>query len=181
MKDTDFNVPKEKINRFAAEYGIADNKGIKVISKPETSEESSPTKFYSGGGGLASTSNDYMIFAQMLLNKGEYNGIRLLGSKTVDFMTTNHLSDELLPIGGVFQEMLKGLGFGLGLSVMIDNPKSQIIGTDGEFGWAGIYNTFFWIDPTEELILILMTQFTPFINYPINKEFKVLVYQAIVD
>lgn len=181
MKDTDFYVPKEKINRFAALYGLTDNEDLKVISDPEASENSSPTKFYSGGGGLVSTANDYMIFAQMLLNKGEYNGIRLLGSKTVDFMTKNHLSDELLPIGGVFQPMLKGLGFGLGFSVMIDNPKSQIIGSVGEFGWSGIYNTFFWIDPTEELILILMTQFNPFINYPINKEFKVLVYQAIVD
>ena len=177
MKDTDFYVSEEKINRFAALYGLTENNGIKVIDKPETSAMSKPTKFYSGGGGLVSTASDYMIFAQMLLNKGEFNGLRLLGSKTVDFMTKNHIPDEVLPIA----QWLPGMGFGLGFSVMIDNPKSHIMGSVGEFEWFGVYNTFFWIDPEEELILILMTQFSPVLNYPIHREFKVLTYQAIVD
>jgi CubicO group peptidase (beta-lactamase class C family) len=93
----------------------------------------------------------------MVLN----NGIRLLGSKTVDLMTINHIADELLPIAVT--------------------SESQILGSLGEFEWSGIYNTFFWIDPTEDLVLIQMTQYSPHGYYPINNEFKVLVYQAIVD
>jgi CubicO group peptidase (beta-lactamase class C family) len=177
MKDTDFYVPKEKINRCAAVYSLADNKGIKVVIKPDTSIISRPPKFFSGGGGLFSTATDYMIFTQMLLNKGEYNGVRLLGSKTVELMTKNHISDELLPIAEWY---LPGMGFGLGFAVMIN--QSKILGSVGEFEWCGAYNTYFWIDPTEQLICILMTQFVPALYYPtLIREFKILVYQAIVD
>jgi CubicO group peptidase (beta-lactamase class C family) len=176
MKDTDFYVPKEKINRCAAVYGISDNKGMKVISKPDTSTISRPPKFFSGGGGLFSTAGDYMIFAQMLLNKGVINGVRILGRKTVDLMTENHLSDGLIPLSG-----LPGWGFGLGFAVLTDIPQTQTLGSVGEYGWSGIYNTYFSIDPKEKLIWILMTQFSPFSLYPVNKEFNVLVYQAIVD
>jgi CubicO group peptidase (beta-lactamase class C family) len=176
MKDTDFYVPKEKINRCAAIYGISDDKGIKVLSKPDTNFVSRPPRLFSGGGGLFSTAGDYMIFAQMLLNHGEMNGVRLLGRKTVDFMTENHLSEALLPAAGT-----PGIGFGLGFSVGMEIPRTQILGSVGEYGWSGIYNTYFSIDPKEKLIYILMTQFSPFAFYPINRELKVLVYQAIVD
>ena len=179
MKDTDFYVPKDKINRFAALYGVTQSEEIKIIDKPDTSKFSRPTIFYSGGGGLVSTATDYMIFSQMLLNKGEYNGIRLLSIKTVEFMTQNHIPDELYPIATSRRE--KGMGFGLGFSVMIDNSASDILGSIGEFEWRGAYNTYFWIDPTEDLILIQMAQYSPSRYYPIHNEFKVLVYQAIVD
>jgi len=179
MIDTDFYVPKEKINRFAALYNITPNEDPKITDKPETSSMSRPTTFFSGGGGLVSTATDYMIFAQMMLNKGEYNGIRLLGSKTVELMTRNNISDDLYPIATTKRE--KGMGFGLGFAVMIDNNESEILGSLGEFEWRGINNTFFWIDPTEDLILILMAQYSPSRYYPIHNEFKVLVYQAIVD
>jgi CubicO group peptidase (beta-lactamase class C family) len=176
MEDTDFYVPKEKINRLAALYGPSDNKGIKVIIKPDSARFSRPAKFLGGGGRLYSTATDYMIFAQMLLNKGEYNGIRLLGSKTVELMTKNQIPAELLPVADWY---LPGLGFGLGFSVMSD--PLGILGSQGEYGWAGAYNTYFSIDPTEDLIWIQMTQFYPTFYYPVSKEFKVLVYQAIVD
>lgn len=176
MADTDFYVPKEKINRCAAVFGKSDSKDIRVILKPDTNKISQPPKFLSGGGGLFSTSADYMNFTQMLLNKGEYNGIRILGSKTVELMTTNHIADDMLPIADQF---LPGLGFGLGFYVLID--QSKILGSPGEFGWSGIYNTFFWIDPSEQIICLLMTQFSPFLAYPIHREFRVLVYQAIID
>jgi len=179
MIDTDFYVPKEKINRFAALYSIIPNEVPEITDKPETSNRSRPTTFFSGGGGLVSTATDYMIFAQMMLNKGEYNGIRLLGSKTVELMTRNNISDDLYPIATTKRE--KGMGFGLGFAVMIDNNESEILGSLGEFEWRGIHNTFFWIDPTEELILIQMAQYSPSRYYPIHNEFKVLVYQAIVD
>jgi CubicO group peptidase (beta-lactamase class C family) len=177
MKDTGFYVPEEKISRFAARYGLSKDGGIEVIEKPETSNKSRPPRFLSGGGGLVSTASDYIRFAQMLLNKGELEGTRILGRKTVEFMTRNHLSDELLPI----HPILPGKGFGLGFAVLVDVPQSYIIGSEGEFEWRGIHNTFFWVDPEEELVMILMTQFTPYLHYPINKEFKVLTYQAIID
>jgi CubicO group peptidase (beta-lactamase class C family) len=176
MKDTGFYVPKEKIDRVAAVYGIADSTGIKVVEKPDTNKISRPVTFFSGGGGLFSTVTDYMIFAQMLLNKGEYNGVRLLGSRTVELMTKNHMQNELLPVA---ESYFPGVGFGLGFAVRTD--QSQILGSVGEFGWAGIYNTYFSVDPKEELFWILMTQFYPTFYYPIQKEFKVLVYQSIVD
>jgi CubicO group peptidase (beta-lactamase class C family) len=177
MKDTDFYVPKEKINRCAAVYDLADYKGIKAVFEPDTNIISKPPKFFSGGGGLYSTATDYMIFTQMLLNKGEYNGVRLLGSKTVELMTMNHISDEFLPLA---EWVSPEMGFGLGFGVRID--QLQILGSVGEFGWGGILNTYFWIDPKEQLIYILMTQFTPYNYYPtLIKEFKVLVYQSIVD
>ena len=176
MEDTDFYVPREKINRLAALYGPAEDKGIKVIIKPDSARFSRPARFLGGGGRLYSTVTDYMTFAQMLLNKGEYNGVRLLGSKTVELMTKNHIPADLLPVADWY---LPGLGFGLGFSVMTD--PLVILGSEGEYGWAGAYNTYFSIDPKEDLIWILMTQFYPTFYYPVSKEFKVLVYQAIVD
>ncbi|MHC1730825.1 MAG: serine hydrolase domain-containing protein [Bacteroidales bacterium] len=176
MKDTDFYVPKEKISRCAAIFGKSDSTDIRVILRPDINRISVSPKFLSGGGGLFSTATDYMNFAQMLMNKGELNGMRLLGSKTVELMTKNHIADDLLHIG---EEYLPGFGFGLGFSVLVD--QSKILGSTGEFGWPGIYNTLFWVDPSEQLICILMTQFSPFLVYPIHREFRVLVYQAIVD
>jgi CubicO group peptidase (beta-lactamase class C family) len=176
MEDTDFYVPKEKINRCAAVYSPEENKGIKAVIRPDTSIIYRP-KFFSGGGGLYSTATDYMIFTQMLLNKGEYNGVRLLGRKTVELMTKNHISDELLPVAEWY---LPEMGFGLGFAVMIN--QSKILGSAGEFEWCGAYNTYFWVDPTEQLVGILMTQFVPSFSYPtLNREFKILVYQSIVD
>jgi CubicO group peptidase (beta-lactamase class C family) len=186
MKDTDFYVPEEKINRFAALYRLSENSGIKVLEKQETSAMSTPPKFYSAAGGLVSTVTDYAIFAQMLLNKGEFNGTRLLGRKTVEFMTQNHLSEELLPIkmvilrDGMKYDLIPGLGFGLGFGVTIDVPKSHTLASLGRFMWSGSFTTAFWVDPEEEMIGILMTQVSPSQHYYDN-EFLVLVYQAIVD
>ncbi|MCP5107928.1 MAG: serine hydrolase [bacterium] len=175
MKDTGFYVPKEKLNRFAARYGLKDGH-LKVIEKPGTSNKTKAPKFLSGGGGLLSTAPDYIRFAQMLLNKGQLEGVRILGRKTVELMTMNHLPDEFLPIHPV----LSGKGFGLGFAVLVDVPRFQITGSEGEFEWRGIYNTFFWVDPAEELVAILMTQFSPYLYYPVHDEFRVLTYQAII-
>jgi CubicO group peptidase (beta-lactamase class C family) len=180
MKDTDFYVPEEKLNRVAAVYGLADNSGIKVIMT-DTSNVSRPVKFLSGNGGLVSTATDYFIFSQMLLNKGEYNGVRLLEKKTVDLMTSNQISNDIMPEDGFFSELLSGMGFGFGFAVLKENTQSSIMGSKGSYWWSGAANTYFYIDPEKELILILMTQFVPNFYYPIFKEFKGLVYQAIVD
>jgi len=186
MKDTDFYVPEEKINRFAALYGPSENSDIEVIEKPDTSAMSTPPKFHSAAGGLVSTVTDYAIFAQMLLNKGEFNGTRLLGRKTVEFMTQNHLSEELLPIemiarrGEMKYNLIPGMGFGLGFGVTIDIPKSYKLASLGRFGWGGAGTTDFWIDPEEEIIGILMSQLSPSQHY-YDHVFWGLIYQAIVD
>jgi CubicO group peptidase (beta-lactamase class C family) len=180
MKDTDFYVPKEKLNRVSAVYGLSDSGGIKVIMQ-DTSNVSKPVQFLSGNGGLVSTATDYLIFSQMLLNKGEYNGVRLLEGKTVDLMTSTQVSNDIMPDDGFFGTILSGMGFGFGFAVLEDNTQTNSIGSKGSYWWSGAANTYFFIDPEKELILILMTQFVPNYYYPAFKEFKDLVYQAIVD
>jgi len=180
MEDTDFYVPKEKFNRVGAVYA-PDSVGIKIIMEPDTNTVSIPVKFLSGNGGLVSTATDYMIFCQMLLNKGEYNGIRLLGSRTVDLMTSNHISNEIMPDDEFFGPLLSGMGFGFGFAILQDNTQANIIGSKGSYWWSGSGNTYFYIDPKEDLVLILMAQFVPNYYYPIYKQLRVLTYQAIVD
>jgi len=180
MSDTDFYVPKENIEQVAAVYA-PDSTGIKVIMKPDISNVSTSVKFLSGNGGLVSTATDFMIFSQMLLNKGEYNGVRLLGSKTVDLMTSNHLSNEIMPDDDFFGPLMSGMGFGFGFAVLQDSTKYKIIGSEGSYWWSGSGNTYFYIDPKEDLVLILMTQFVPNFYYPVFKQLRVLGYQAIID
>jgi CubicO group peptidase (beta-lactamase class C family) len=180
MNDTDYYVPEANIQRVSAVYGLADPVGIKVIMKPDTNEVSLPVKFLSGNGGLMSTATDYMIFSQMLLNKGEYNGIRILGRKTVELMTSNHITNETMPDDDFFGPLLSGMGFGFGFAVVQENIQPDLIGSIGSYWWSGAANTYFYIDPKEELIFILMTQFVPNLYYPVFKEFRELGYQAIV-
>ena len=110
----------------------------------------------------------------MLLNQGELDGLRLLGRKTVELMTLNHLP------AGVFSFDDPSTGFGLGVSVLLDVAKYQNLGSVGNYGWGGAANTNFWIDPREQLIGILMLQFMPSDTYPIVPDFRTLVYQALV-
>ncbi len=174
MVDTGFHVPAEKLNRFAANYTPTKDGKIEVFDEPAKSVFSKPRTFFSGGGGLVSTTADYIRFAQMLLNKGELDGERLLGRKTIDLMTMNHLPEGLHP----FEDQAGG--FGLGFSVAIDLAKSRSLGSAGSFGWGGAAATNFWVDSQEEIIGLFMTQLmnNP---YPVIQEFRVLVYQAIID
>jgi len=182
MVDTGFYVPQGKIGRLAAVYGPAEGGGLQVIDAPETSEYSRPKRFLSGGGGLVSTASDYIRFAQMLLNGGELNGVCLLSRETVELMTMNHLSDELIPIQlGPLTSSLKGHGFGLGFAVITNVAQCGMLGSEGAFWWGGAANTFFWVDPREKLIGLIMPQFMPTGQYPIQREFQQVCYQAIVD
>jgi CubicO group peptidase (beta-lactamase class C family) len=178
MIDTDFYVPKEKLNRVGAVYA-PDSLGIQIIMEPDTMV--TIPKFFSGNGGLVSTARDYMIFSQMLLNRGEYNGVRLLGSRTIDLMTSNHISNEIMPCDDFFGPLLSGMGFGYGFAVLQDNTQANIIGSKGSYWWSGSGNTYFYIDPKEDLIIILMMQFVPNFYYPIFKQMRVLSYQAISE
>jgi CubicO group peptidase (beta-lactamase class C family) len=121
----------------------------------------------------------------MLRNRGVLNGERLLGRKTVELMTVNHLPDnaDLSRMGQkVFSEMpFDGIGFGLGFSVTLDLVKAQILGSSGEYSWGGAASTTFWVDPVEDLIVIFLTQLIPSSSYPIRRELRVLTYQAVVE
>lgn len=172
MEDTGFHVPKEKHNRLATVYEI-NKEGELVESHSLTVDHFyQPSPYASGGGGLVSTASDYMRFAQMLLNGGRLDGVQILGRKTVDLMRINHLSDEV--------KYRAGKGFGLGFEVVEDIAHAGGMGSNGTYSWSGMANTFFWIDPQEEVISMVWTQFLPF-GVSLAGEFKILAYQAIVD
>lgn len=182
MIDTDFHVPQEKHDRLAANYGAGASGSLSLIDDPAKSRYLAPRKVNSGGGGLVSTAADYLRFCKFMLNKGELDGVRLLGRKTVELMTANHLDGDMADMGTprFSESTYTGIGFGLGFSVMIDPAKAMIVGTPGEYAWGGAASTAFWIDPAEDMAVVLLTQLMPSSTYPIRRELRVLTYQAIV-
>jgi CubicO group peptidase (beta-lactamase class C family) len=187
MTDTGFHVPERAAaeGRLAAAYLATAQDGMALFDPVESSTYRRPPRLLSGGAGLVSTAADYLRFARMLLNGGSLDGARVLGRKTVELMTSNHLptGGDLASMGQpVFSEMsYEGIGFGLGVAVMLDPNRAQVVGSAGEYSWGGMASTYFWVDPTEELIGVLLTQLVPSSTYPLRREFKVLVDQAIVD
>ncbi|HEX3402083.1 MAG TPA: serine hydrolase domain-containing protein, partial [Acetobacteraceae bacterium] len=183
MVDTEFHVPADKLSRFAANYTSMPDGRLMLIDDPQKSIFGTQRKICSGGGGLVSTAGDYMRFCQMMLNKGELNGVRLLGRKTVELMTTNHLRGDMAEMGQprFSESSYFGIGFGLGFSVTLDPAKAQILGSAGEYAWGGAASTAFWIDPAEDMAVIMLTQLMPSSTYPIRRELRVLTYQAVVD
>lgn len=179
MPDTGFYVPAEKVDRFAALYGPAENGGLRLIDAPAASPYLQTHSFRSGGGGLVSTAHDYLQFAQMLLNQGEYNGVRLLSRKTVEFMTMNHLAENVLQ--PEFTAKYPGYGFGLGVRMVRNVAQTGHPGSKGMFNWGGAAGTDFWVDPQEELIAIIMPQQLWDPSLKISLDFRVLTYQAIID
>ncbi len=137
-----------------------------------------------GGSGLVSSAADYHRFTQMLLRHGELDGVRILGARTVSYMTRNHLPGgvDLAHFGNPIGEQAEaGVGFGLGLSVVTDPTALQVTSSVGEYGWGGAASTVFWVDPEEELTVLFFTQLLPSTTYPIRRQLKQLVYSAIVD
>jgi CubicO group peptidase (beta-lactamase class C family) len=185
MVDTSFIVAPEQLPRFACNYQRQGDGRLQLVDAPESSQYRQGS-FFSGGGGLISTVGDYFRFTSMLRNRGELDGIRLLGRKTVELMTMNHLpgGQDLthLALAGAFTETAyAGVGFGLGFSVMRDPARAHILGTPGEYAWGGAASTAFWVDPTEDLIVIFMTQLMPSSSYPLRRELRTLTYAALVD
>jgi CubicO group peptidase (beta-lactamase class C family) len=148
---------------------------IEADDRIDTAYASDPG-MYSGGGGLASTTADYLRFCQMLLNGGELDGVRLLGPRTVSLMTQDHLPP------GIDMTMLGlGRGFGLGFDVVTDREQSGSIASNGTYSWGGAASTIFFIDPEEEIIMIMMAQYMPARIIPMRPELEALIYQAIID
>ena len=181
MRDTHFTISDEKLPRFAANY-VPGAEGLTLLDDPQTSRYRLPGKIRSGGGGLISTAGDYLRFAQMLLGGGAFGGVRLLGRKTVELMTSNHLRGDMADMGQprLSESSYEGVGFGLGCSVTLNPAKAQLIGSAGEYAWGGAASTAWWNDPAEEMSVVLLTQLTPSSTYPIRRELRVLTYQALV-
>ena len=185
MKDTSFFVAPNKVDRFAANYQRGPDKRLKLIDDPATSDFTRDPGFKSGGGGLTGTSADYLRFCEMLRRGGELDGERILSPKTVRLMATNHLpggADLSSLSRSMFSEAAyAGLGFGLGFSTTIDPAATLIPSTIGDMSWGGAASTFFWVDPVEELIVILMTQLLPSSAYPIRRQLRTLAYSAFTE
>jgi CubicO group peptidase (beta-lactamase class C family) len=183
MTDTDFFVPTEKLPRFAALYMRGLDGKPRLIDAPERSRFASPPPLASGGGGLVGTAGDYLRFCRFMLNRGELDGARLLGRKTVELMTMNHLRGDMADMGQprFSESSYVGIGFGLGFSVLLDPARAQTLGSPGECAWGGAASTAFWINPQEDLALVLLTQLWPSSTYPLRRELRVLTYQALVD
>lgn len=174
MKDTWFYLPQERVSRLASAYAREKAGGL---AKLTASGPANPAgRYFAGGGGLAGTADDYFRFCQMLLNGGKLENTRLVSRKTIEMMTANHISK--LPL---WQDTYRGYGFGLGFRVRQDLGESMTLGSVGEYGWGGAYGTYFWIDPKEQLIGILMIQLMPYAHLNIRPEFQNAVTQAIND
>ena len=186
MVDTGFYVPPEKIDRFARMYGPKPDGDLQTIDAPEggtghVSKNSftEKPKFLSAGGGLVSTAADFTRFCLMLSGKGTLAGKRLITAESVELMTRNHLSEHLIPLDKKPDKRYAGLGFGLGVSVRVQQtnwiPASQI----GEYGWIGGASTEFWLAPRDELVVITLAQHIPFSE--LSERVKPLVYDAILE
>jgi CubicO group peptidase (beta-lactamase class C family) len=174
MKDTGFSVPPEKLDRLATCYQA---NGTKVYDEARGGRFASPPVFESGGGGLVSTADDLLAFGEMMLNKGRRGRERILARPTVELMTTNQLTPQQRADGGM---ILGGRGWGFGLAVVADRDG---LATPGSFGWDGGYGTSWAVDPTEEMIGILLTQrlWDSPRGPAVAHDFWTLAYQAIDD
>lgn len=184
MHDTFFTVPQDKVDRLVDCYTVAPGKGRIMLDRGEKSAWSRPPTLLSGGGGLVSTALDYQRFCQMCLNGGELDGARILGRKTIELMTRNHLpgnGDLAAMSTSMFSETTNaGTGFGLGFAVTIDPVRSMIPGSAGEYYWGGMFSTSFFVDPVERIHAVFMTQLGPSSLYPIRRDLKTLIYSALV-
>ena len=178
MRDTHFYLPPAKVDRLAAVYSATDDGRIERAPTPgrmagQGAYVEGPRKSFSGGAGLLSTASDYARFLQMMLSGGELDGARVLGRKTVELMTVNHLPAAL--------DTGDGTGFGLGFSVVKDVGRRGQPGSVGEFGWGGAYHSTYWVDPQEQLVVVYFTQLLPAKNLDDHAKLRALVYSAIVD
>lgn len=180
MVDTGFWIPADKQARGATIYGWSDpDLGLQPLREVVPASES--PSFTSAGGGLWSSAHDYASFAQMLVNKGELAGQRLLSPTTVELFSLNQCPAEALPYGFEENDIYHaGYGYSLGTRVLMDMAQTGMAGSVGEFGWDGKFHTYFWIDPRKELYGLLMFQLDMDHRHPSHNQFKQLTYQAMI-
>jgi len=177
MKDSHFYLPQDKHNRLVQLYSKNKVDAPLTVHENETYRNfavSGAQRYYSGGAGSVGTIYDYAIFCQMLLNGGEYNGVRLLGPRTVDFMTRNHIGDK-----EVWNRRDK---FGIGFQVITPQSRYGDQAGDQAYTWGGLYLSEYTVDPEENLILLFYSNVHPIPQYSeIVRKFRILVYQALID
>ena len=185
MNDTAFQVAPDNADRLSACYTRTPSGETLLLDDPKTSPYLQPPRFVSGGGGLTSTSKDYLQFIRMLLGRGELNGHRFISPKTLDLMTVNHIpggKDLTSGSPSQFSEAVyEGIGFGLGFAVTFDQPKTLIPGSNGDFFWGGWASTYFWVDPAEDLAVLFMAQLGPSNSYQNRRQLRTLVYSALTE
>jgi CubicO group peptidase (beta-lactamase class C family) len=188
MVDTGFYVPADDVERFAACYrpGKAGEPLLVVEDRPDDSSRyTKPRTYLSGAGGMVSTASDYMRFCKMLANGGELDGRRVIGTRTLEFMTLNHLPGgrdlSQMSNGSAGETSREGVGFGLGFARVLDAAVLGGLSVPGEYYWGGAASTAFWITPAEDLAVVFMTQVRPSSTYPIRKELRSIIYGSIVD
>ncbi len=186
MTDTSFELSRDKVGRLTALYQLQAD-GARRQTDPASAESSwaKPVTLFSGGGGLLSTAADYLKFTEMLRGLGTYEGARVLGRKTAEYMMRNHLpgNADLTTMGQpVFSETsYDGIGFSLGGSVVVDAAKAKALCSEGEFAWGGAASTAFWVDRAEDMVVVFLAQLLPSSSYPIRRELRSLVYQSLID
>jgi CubicO group peptidase (beta-lactamase class C family) len=194
MNDTFFEVPSDKRHRFVQNHIINPQTGSLVdiayapapygYRKGVAMSDYFDVSLISGGGGLVSTAMDYARFAEMLRRGGELDGVRILGPKTINFMTRNHLAEDSMH--AAWEQMptpdigRPGFGFGLGLGVVTDSAAIGVLGSDGEYNWGGAAGTIFWVDPVEELVVVSMIQLMQS-PWPFRADVKIAIYQALTE
>ena len=185
MHATGFWVEGPAAGKLAALYSPAPGGGPAVRNDQLGERALRRPACLAGGGGLVSTGADYHRFTQALVGGGELDGVRLLGTRTLRYMTRNHLPGgaDLETFGRrLFAETtFDGVGFGLGFAVLLDPVANKVLSTPGELAWGGAASTFFWVDRAEQLTAIFLTQLLPSSTYPLRSELRQLVYQALVD
>ncbi len=182
MNDTHFYLPLSKIDRLTKVYSSTDS-NIKLAANPGKREGvgmigqghyvNGPRMSFSGGAGLLSTAEDYAVFLQMMLNKGQFGKKRILSRKSVELMITNHIAD--IPF------WWEGIRFGLGFATVEELGGRGMLGSVGEFSWGGAYHSTYWVDPNEDMVVVYFTQLLPAINIDDHSKLRTLIYQSIID
>ena len=185
MADTGFYVPSSKTWRLSSNYEYREGQEPILVDDANTGSYINPPTLFSGGGGLVSTLDDYMAFCKMVLGRGSLEGHRILSRKTLDLMSSNHLTNgkdlRSCAYGRWSETSYTGVGFGLGFSILLDPAASQVSGSKGELAWGGAASTAFWIDPLEDMAVVFLTQLLPSSTYNVRRELRSLVYSALSD
>lgn len=186
MRDSMLRVPPALRSRFAQVYtpGPDGTLALATAQAPKSGPFDSDGRFLAGGGALVTTAIDYWRFCQMLLNGGELDGVRILGSETLRYMTTSQVPLEYMPpkfTGPGGAALFRGYGFGFGFAVLLDPVKHGVAGPAGIFRWGGLAGTLFWVDPKSQIVVVVMSQHLPTSASRIERDFQALAYQAVTD
>jgi CubicO group peptidase (beta-lactamase class C family) len=184
MHDTGFNVAEASHDRLAANYERQADRTLKLIDDPTTSTFLQAPSFLSGGGGLTSTTADYLRFCEMLRCKGKLNEERIIGSRTLHLMRSNHLPGgadlSKMAVGAFSETAYDGVGFGLGFAMTLSEVGAGALGVE-DYYWGGAASTIFWVDPVEDLVVVFMTQLMPSATFNFRGQLKNIIYSAIED